>query len=282
MRLFVPSTLVASLLVVGCATGTSDQLVTANPDAQFQDSASGGQAGQGADASQDAAADTQGDQLSEASIDVSSPDGTAQDASGDSTLVEAASDVASDIASDSVSEPWEAAVADSNAPDAVDASVCAMPPEACSMGSGSGVDCANALVLPRQASTVTVNGQLVAADGEDVTPSCADSGADRSYRLFMQKGETAQLRLWELVNGFNAVLVVQQPSQACTGTTCDTEVGCKNAYTGSGSVLAEPIDFTATQTGWITIVADSRITPMYSYRFFTLEVTLSCTGTCGC
>ena len=106
------------------------------------------------------------------------------------------------------------------------------------------------------------------------------SEADHFYRVFLLAGESLHVRMRHLTTGFNGVLALHRSFVPCSGETCDEEVACQNAYNQSG--MHENISYVAPADGWYTIVADCRLTPLYSYRYYYLDVTIGCTGDCGC
>jgi hypothetical protein len=281
-----------ALTLVGCATGTQ---VDSSGEAQVD---SGADADGGKDVSLDSPSDS-------SNGDSAAPDtGGNPDSSNDTSIVDSSANNDNDVVDSQFDSPVDTQIdsesvdsqADSQADSSFDAPVdaqsdsmpdskadagCVMPQEACYAGGDNGENCATAMILPRQSTTLVMNGKLSASDGDDNTPSCAQSGADRYYRIYLLAGEKLDVVYKDLVNGFDGVLVIRQSTQGCNSTTCDQEVACQNAYHEAG--MNEHIIYVAPENGWYSIVADSRITPTVSgYNNYELDVTLYCTGTCGC
>lgn len=137
---------------------------------------------------------------------------------------------------------------------------CALPANACDATVDTGSSCANASVIGRSlaknATGYTVTTTSCGASDGNNTDCASDDGFDRSYRIFLRKGEKISVNYngsAGTCGGSNSTrLKINQNSNGC-GTP--TAVACNPSSTVCTSLSSTT--YVAPAEGWFTIVADS-------------------------
>lgn len=161
---------------------------------------------------------------------------------------------------------------------------CPPPAEACVAGTQNRRGCGNARVISRitagGTSGAVINDDTCSARNDiDNSGSCYDAGGDHTYRIYLRSGETVTARYQEFSacdgGSWDATLKLYTTG-GCSSTTCGTRVYCED-YVGDRTAT-----HTATQDGWLMIVADGS-TAFDDEGDYRLTVRLTCRdGNCTC
>jgi hypothetical protein len=161
---------------------------------------------------------------------------------------------------------------------------CPPPADACVAGTQNRRGCGGARTISRLAAGAAggaiINDNTCSArdDWED-SSSCWDANNDHTYRIYLRVGETVTIRYRTLdacIGGSWSGTLQVYTTGGCASTSCGAKVYCD--YNESDQTTTR----TATQDGWIIIVADgsSAFDDEGDYR---LTVTLTCrSGNCAC
>jgi hypothetical protein len=170
---------------------------------------------------------------------------------------------------------------------------CAPPAAACASTGDQNGGCAGAYVIDR-----TIAGAASGFDEPNDYGLCSrannftdnscggGSGSDAEYKLFMRKGETANIQLtrgaqtctssWAGPLSLKIFEAACDMSCNCSMTTCSTEVYCTQGNSQNPMFMA-PAD------GWYTIVVDTTGPVGDQGGVFYLSVKLACAGgNCAC
>jgi hypothetical protein len=110
---------------------------------------------------------------------------------------------------------------------------------------------------------------------------CWDAKYDNFYRIWVLQGETLKADLSPLEYDFDAMLKLYEGT-TCAGDGVDDLISC---YHAGGDGVKESFTYTATKSGWYTIVVDGRsaFSDEYDWGKYNLVVTLTCnTPDCAC
>ncbi len=161
---------------------------------------------------------------------------------------------------------------------------CPPPAEACSAGSQNRRGCGNARVISRLDAGVgyaVLDNTCSARDEFDASGGCWDAGYDHTYRLYMREGERVTIRYqtdepcsWDTSSWQGTLHIFE--SAGCDDRECRSKVYCED------NERDQTANYTATQDGWIIIVADGS-TAFDDEGDYRLDVNLSCRdGDCTC
>lgn len=168
---------------------------------------------------------------------------------------------------------------------------CVPPSTACSSAGSQDGGCSNPYRISRTAaggsSGFSVSNTYgLCGRSNNFNGSCDSSnGSDAEYRLFMLQGETAAVTLsrgsstctigW---SGTISLRIYQDTCSncaACATPTCSTQPYCTTSNSQNPNFVA-PAD------GWYTFVVDSKGPVEDKGGVFSLNIKLTCAGTCGC